>query len=64
MTFGCIARWFANSTDGADVDVPSLAAGSAAAAPLSSAPSADISGDRDLIRDNAPPSRELCTDQV
>jgi glycosyltransferase involved in cell wall biosynthesis len=35
-----------------------------ATAHLSSATSAAISGDCDLIRDNAPPSRELCTDRV
>jgi hypothetical protein len=45
-------------------DVPSLAAVSDATARLSSRRPADISVERDLIRDNAPVSHALCTDQV
>jgi glycosyltransferase involved in cell wall biosynthesis len=45
-------------------DVPSLAAASDTTARPSSGRPADISGDRDLIRDNAPVSHELCTDQA
>src|SRR5215472_10299133 len=42
-------------------DIPSLAAASDATARVSSARPADISGERDLIRDNAPVSHALCT---
>jgi glycosyltransferase involved in cell wall biosynthesis len=51
------------SADRGGVDVAGLAAVSATAH-LSSATSPDIIADRDLIRDNAPLSHELCTDQV
>ena len=50
--------------DRGSVDVPSLAATFGATAHLSSGTSADIISDRDLIRDNAPMSQELCTDQA
>jgi Glycosyl transferases group 1 len=49
--------------DRGTVDVPSLAATCAATAHLSGGTSADIISDR-LIRDNAPMTQELCTDQA
>jgi hypothetical protein len=51
------------SADRTGVDAASLAPASATAQ-LNSATPAAIIADRDLIRDNAPLSHELCTDQV